>query len=270
MTQRCRIHPYENAISFCFSCKAHFCAACLDEGAEHYFCKNAQCQEAKRNETALHAEIRRSIDSGNPKLLVDGKAIGFCDACLKETNGGTIDRDFFNLRSAMLDNARDRCDRCGSVVMDLRKPIPFLSLLWRTVASYRIIKQDDMDPDALYLHRNKFISREMAGPEPEPEPFVDWFEIKLWLETLLVGHQQMLPPDTRDSAADYLEKDEYELAFETLFDYFIRVETVPKAIDRDKALTIAQWLHLDEEPAFDPDFWKKLIALLFDSDANRQ
>jgi hypothetical protein len=267
MKERCKNHPHEKAISFCFSCKEYFCSDCLDEGVEHYFCKNTQCQENRTNENNLHDEVRQSNETDNPKLLVDGSAIGFCDNCKGETNTNSISKSLFNLRRAVLVNERERCKECGSVIMDLKKPLPLIPLFWRNVATYRVIKTYDLDPDALYLHRKKFISREVGVIENVIENEINWIEIKRSLEDILNTNRSMISVETFDTILDYLTDDEYEMAFESLFLAFINIDKLPDIIDKEKILNIGMCLNLDEQSIIDDKFWEKLL-ILFESSAN--
>ena len=65
----------------------------------------------------------------------------------------------------MLLNEREPCETCGSVIMDFTTygPISNLTLIvfGYKLGPYRIIKTWNLDPDALYLHREKFISRKI-------------------------------------------------------------------------------------------------------------
>lgn len=42
----CKIHPSIPSIHTCHHCEESFCADCLVEGEEHYFCMNSECQTA--------------------------------------------------------------------------------------------------------------------------------------------------------------------------------------------------------------------------------
>ena len=47
----CVNHPQKEAFATCHNCGRDFCADCLDEGSEYYYCKAPSCQEA------LHKEL---------------------------------------------------------------------------------------------------------------------------------------------------------------------------------------------------------------------
>ena len=160
MDKYCNNHPDVKALSFCHSCNEYFCENCLEEAIEYYYCKKRSCQEAKRGEAAVHDEVDKSEGTDTPKILINGKAVGFCKKCMGETNSRSISKGF-SIRNAVIINERELCEKCGSVIMDLKKQLPFLPFFWRIVGTYRIIKTWDLDPDALYLHRKKFISREI-------------------------------------------------------------------------------------------------------------
>ena len=155
----CRNHPGKKALNFCHSCKEYYCENCLEEGKEYYYCKKGSCKEAKHFEATVHDEVSRSKGTTHPKILINEEAVGFCNKCIEETNSQSISKRI-SIRRAMLINERKPCEACGSVIMDLKKRLPILSFIWRNVGSYRIIKTWDLDPDALFLHREKFISRE--------------------------------------------------------------------------------------------------------------
>jgi hypothetical protein len=160
MDRFCKNHSNVKALSFCHSCKEYFCENCLEESIEYYYCKKKSCQEAKRREAVAHDEVDKSKGSDTPKILIDGKAVGFCEKCMGETNSESISKGF-SIRNAIIINEREPCEVCGSVIMDLKKKLPIIPFIWRNVGSYRIIKTWDLDPDALFLHRNKFISRKL-------------------------------------------------------------------------------------------------------------
>lgn len=41
--KKCANHPDVNALSTCCSCGDNFCAECLDEGRENYYCRTPEC-----------------------------------------------------------------------------------------------------------------------------------------------------------------------------------------------------------------------------------
>ena len=160
MDRFCKNHSNVKALSFCHSCKEYFCENCLEESIEFYYCKKNSCQEAKRGEAAAHDEVDKLKGSDTPKILIDGKAVGFCEKCIGETNSESISRGI-SIRNAFIFNEREPCEVCGSVKMDLKKKVPIIPFIWRNVGSYRIIKTWELDPDALFMHRDKFISRKL-------------------------------------------------------------------------------------------------------------
>ncbi len=262
MNETCKNHPYEKAVSFCFSCKEYFCSDCLDEGAEHYFCKKSACQGKMRNESAIHDDVERSLDTDNPKILIDGEAVGFCDTCLAETNPKSISKSLFSLRKAILVNEREPCDICGSVVMDLNKPLPIISFIRRNVGTYRIIKNYDLDPDALYLRRKNFISRAIGRIPEENIDSTDWFEVKEFIEGILNSNRNLLTDETFDEVKGYLDNDEYEMAFEYLFLKLMEIDAEPNIHDKERIIDIARNLHPDEKWIFDEHFIEKLFAFV--------
>jgi hypothetical protein len=160
MKEYCSNHPDIKALSLCHFCKVYYCEDCLVEGIDYYYCKENKCQEAKLRETSAHNEVDRSKGTDAPKVMIDGGAVGFCNKCMQTTIKSSISKGFFS-HYVLLLNERDACKICGSVIMDLKSQpliVPFFRL---NLGSYRIIKPLDLDPDALYLHRDKYISRKL-------------------------------------------------------------------------------------------------------------
>jgi len=50
MTEYCVNHPTTEALSICHNCGQHFCADCLSEGKEYYYCQAPECQTALNKE----------------------------------------------------------------------------------------------------------------------------------------------------------------------------------------------------------------------------
>ena len=48
--EKCTNHRDNRALSICHSCGKYFCAECLTEGEEYYYCSNPACQELFKNE----------------------------------------------------------------------------------------------------------------------------------------------------------------------------------------------------------------------------
>jgi hypothetical protein len=48
--KNCYNHPNEKALSVCHSCGKDYCAECLSEGKEYYYCKNPECQKILNKE----------------------------------------------------------------------------------------------------------------------------------------------------------------------------------------------------------------------------
>jgi hypothetical protein len=161
MVEHCSNHPFIKALSFCHSCRKHFCSDCLEEGVEYYYCKHESCIEARKQELSIHDEVSKSKESESAKIIIDDKVVEFCKRCIEETTSDEISISFFSQSNSKLVNERDRCEQCNSLIMDLRQGIipglPFTEIRW----SYRIIKTPDLDPGYLRLHREKFISRKL-------------------------------------------------------------------------------------------------------------
>ncbi len=46
MVTKCFNHPTQAALSSCHVCKNHYCAECLTEGVEYYYCQKEECRRA--------------------------------------------------------------------------------------------------------------------------------------------------------------------------------------------------------------------------------
>lgn len=60
----CLNHPDKLAQSFCNNCKNYFCADCLNEGNEYYYCNNQSCYEKYKEELQNIAPKEIKIYSG--------------------------------------------------------------------------------------------------------------------------------------------------------------------------------------------------------------
>ena len=45
MKEYCVVHKDRRALSFCHSCKKFYCAECLVQGQQYYYCKDPACQD---------------------------------------------------------------------------------------------------------------------------------------------------------------------------------------------------------------------------------
>jgi len=61
---QCHNHPKRQALSLCHSCGRDYCAACLNEGKEYYYCKDAACQSAYQaaGGKLISAEIQEAME----------------------------------------------------------------------------------------------------------------------------------------------------------------------------------------------------------------
>jgi len=50
MKEKCFNHPDIDSLSLCHSCERYFCKDCLVEGAQYYYCKDEECQNALEND----------------------------------------------------------------------------------------------------------------------------------------------------------------------------------------------------------------------------
>ena len=67
--EKCRNHPQKNALSFCISCKQHFCADCLTEVSEYYCCGSESCRNILKIKTKQ--AFNQAIISGAKNLADD-------------------------------------------------------------------------------------------------------------------------------------------------------------------------------------------------------
>ena len=70
MTEYCVNHPGRKALSFCQSCKIYFCADCLEEGSEYYYCREKACIDARATEMKEYQEVAESQESEIPKIMI--------------------------------------------------------------------------------------------------------------------------------------------------------------------------------------------------------
>ncbi len=88
--RNCVNHPDVKAISTCHNCARPFCASCLVEGGEYYYCKEPACQEALKTSMA--------IDGLPPRLL--------CPNCSSD----------LELTKAERESRKFRCSDCDALV----------------------------------------------------------------------------------------------------------------------------------------------------------
>lgn len=85
---------------------------------------------------------------------------------------------------------------------------------------------------------------------------MNWNEIKLRIEHLLLEHTGCLSQDTVEAVGHYINHDEYEMAFEGLcIDLML---SSADSVDWAECLDVARELSLDKESVFDAEFWTKL------------
>ena len=130
--QPCSNHPEKKALSFCKSCKQHFCEDCLVEGARYYYCRAEDCMRKGAQE----------IDyADNPR---------FCPQCIadttEESSGDLLTVNFIG--TSFINETRRECSTCGS--QELAKASPL-----GTGASYRVIWLDES--------KEHFISRKLRS-----------------------------------------------------------------------------------------------------------
>ena len=159
MQHYCKYHPNRTALSSCHSCGEYFCEGCLDEGKEYYYCKNLECQNKLKIELEKHKEVKNSKDTDSPKIIINENVVSFCDNCLAETTNVSFQVNYFMRGHIRFTNERDRCETCGSVIMDK----VFVIFPWITIklSSYKVIKKYEFDQDYVDKFKNYFISRKL-------------------------------------------------------------------------------------------------------------
>ena len=94
MKKNCFNHPGKEALSSCHSCGRHFCADCLTEGLEYYYCKNEKCQEAYEIELGQKKKSDEESEIKNLKRRRPTVALllSFLTIGLGQTYNGQIKR----------------------------------------------------------------------------------------------------------------------------------------------------------------------------------
>lgn len=87
MEKVCYNHPSRKTISFCHHCGEHYCAECLNEGEEYYYCNKKECYDKflKQKETAklLYKNFPYSdVFSRIIALLIDGVVLFIFNSAL--------------------------------------------------------------------------------------------------------------------------------------------------------------------------------------------
>ncbi len=82
MSNMCTNHPDKKALSICHSCKKYYCASCLDEGKEYYYCHDEKCQSMKREEQDNYIEHEKEKNSKEIAIEKSFKGNFFKDAFL--------------------------------------------------------------------------------------------------------------------------------------------------------------------------------------------
>jgi hypothetical protein len=105
--KRCANHPSADALSFCHSCRQFFCAECLTEAGDYYFCGTPDCVAASQRQVARKERAIRAA-----------YAVGFCDECIDATEPTPGGKSFvtFNGIGVTLCGRKNPCPRCNSAV----------------------------------------------------------------------------------------------------------------------------------------------------------
>lgn len=105
MKTKCINHPTRDALSFCKSCGEYYCADCLHEGVEYYYCDREACQQIYQQELAGLEII--CPNCGAEVTLAPGEkraAVFQCPNCRKKVvTLGLIDEDEDSIKETLSD-----------------------------------------------------------------------------------------------------------------------------------------------------------------------
>jgi len=87
---------------------------------------------------------------------------------------------------------------------------------------------------------------------------IDFEWIDKSIMSLLNFYSEKLGVETYETVKNYVEHDEYEMAYEGLFLDLISIKFSPHEIDLPRYLDIGISLKLNKESCFHPDFWSYL------------
>ena len=65
MKHFCINHPSKKAVSFCHNCGEYYCADCLTEGMNYYYCNKEDCQVEFENDQKPNEETSKTKISNN-------------------------------------------------------------------------------------------------------------------------------------------------------------------------------------------------------------
>ena len=82
MEETCSNHPEKRALSICHSCGKSFCADCLVEGEEYYYCHDKQCLAVKSKDEATISDKTKVDEKREALSSTNFKRTFFKDALL--------------------------------------------------------------------------------------------------------------------------------------------------------------------------------------------
>jgi len=144
--KRCTNHPTRNALSFCHSCERFFCADCLTEAGDYYYCATPQCSGAKN-------AVLTEIDQAYLKY--------FCRRCIDMTTDESAGDLATNLGTGhRLLEKGNRCPDCGSV--EVGEWFCYFYIPLFRLAKYRLVW---LKRGASFLGNSTCVSRRLKGKE---------------------------------------------------------------------------------------------------------
>ena len=88
-----------------------------------------------------------------------------------------------------------------------------------------------------------------------------WENVEIFIKDVLRTVHHKIDAGASREIEHFTKYDEYEMAFEILFNEIIKLKEVPQ-IDFKKSKEIAQFLKLDVETIYDVEFWTKFEKLV--------
>ncbi len=84
-----------------------------------------------------------------------------------------------------------------------------------------------------------------------------WLIAEKSIQTLLNKFTSLLDSESMDAVQYYIDRDEYEMAFEGLFIELMKAKAFIDKSEMELYLKLGQDLGLDEDSVFDSNFWNK-------------
>ncbi len=92
---------------------------------------------------------------------------------------------------------------------------------------------------------------------------VTFEKTKKLINELIDKNNEYLDTESKEAILNYIEHDEYEMAFEGLFIELIKLNLLLSSDDeRDMAFELAQKLNLDKNSIFEEQFWEMFMNFI--------